>query len=52
VEPLGLVSTPVPVELVPAPETPLLVPLLEGAPSMMVLKFLPALGSVVVALGF
>ena len=24
VEPLGLVSTPVPVELVPAPETPLL----------------------------
>ena len=38
-EPLGLVSTPGSVELVPAPETPLLVPLLEGAPSMMVLKF-------------
>ena len=30
VEPLGLVSTPVPVEVVPAPETPLLVPLLEA----------------------
>jgi hypothetical protein len=50
VEPLGLVSTPV--ELEPAPEAPLLVPLLEGAPSIMVLKFPPPPRFAASALGF
>ena len=38
---LGLVSARLPVELGAVPETPVLVPLFEGAPSMMVLTEFP-----------
>jgi hypothetical protein len=40
-EPLGLVSAPLPVELGAVPEAPVLVPLFEGDPSMMVLNEFP-----------
>ena len=40
-EPLGLVSAPLPVELGAVPETPVLVPLFEGDPSIMVLNEFP-----------